>query len=175
MKSPKLNEIHDLDFVNFQSYIKDKISLIKNQPLNKFNSITKYHETVIDISDELKMQIQNKQNEILNQVNKLYEYYFELNEIVDQITKQINYHEDELNKLKKKIDLGEINDLFTAFKDRNCKPELKQPSLNTILCNLKHMITYIGNDKIIDEAIKEQLLTSWFKFKFIDLFETITT
>ena len=126
----EITEKHQPDLVNFNNYIEERIEILENQYCT--NSIIDYHETVIDIADEIYKSTKLKSEELKDYIEFIHKYNTNLIKISSDIAEKIKFHEGKIKELQEN--------------------NYKIPKLNTIP-KLSQLISIKLNEDTFDDEI----------------------
>ena len=120
----EITEEYQPDLVNFNNYIEERTEILENQYCT--NSVIGYHETVIDIADEIYKSTKLKSEELTEYIKLVQDYNTNLIKISSDIAEKIKFHEDKIKELQEN--------------------NYKVPELNTIKDKLNKIILFEEDD-----------------------------
>lgn len=189
---PKITEEYKADLLQFNDYIEERTELMETVHTK---SVILYHESIIDIAEELNQMVKLKQIELNEYVKVIQNYNTNLAEISSNLTKKIqqhnqkikeiednNYKLPELNTIPKLGQLLQIKlneDTFEDelvlnenyyYKDDLIIPKTDNPhtEIYKLPCNFEEIT--LENKRILTKSEKKiALLTIDYKYEYIDL------
>lgn len=93
----QITDDYNPNLLEFNEYIKERSNLIETVHVK---SVVKYHESIIDISEELNENIKVKELELDEYIKVLQNYKTSLTEISSNLTKNIDQHTQKLKEIK---------------------------------------------------------------------------
>ena len=195
LRLPEITEEYKANLLNFNDYIKERSELMETVHTK---SVILYHESIIDIAEELNEMVKLKQLELNEYVKVIQNYNTNLTEISSNLTKKIqqhnqkikeieynNYKLPELNTIPKLGQLLQIKlneDTFEDelvlnenyyYKDDLIIPKTDNPhtEIYKLPCNFEEVTP--ENKRILSKSEKKiALLSIEYKYEFIDLSKT---
>ena len=145
---PEITEEYQPDLINFNEYIEERTEILENRRCT--NSIMKYHETIIDIADEIYRQTKLKSEELKKYIELVQNYNTNLIKISSDISKKIKFHESKIKELEENnYKVPELN----LIKDKLNKIILfeEDDDFNTVV-KLNDNYYLVNNDLIIPKT-----------------------
>ena len=195
LQLPEITDEYQANLLQFNDYIKERTELMETVH-NK--SVILYHESIIDIAEELNKMVKLKQLELDEYIKVIQSYNTNLAEISSNLTKKIqqhnqkikeiednNYKLPKLNKIEDKLNkiiiFEEDDDFNTVIKlNENYyhKGDLIIPKTNNpyteiykLPCDFSKITP--ENKRVLAKLEKKiALLTIEYKYEFIDLSKT---
>ena len=195
IKPLHITEEYNPNLLEFNEYIKERSNLIETVHVK---SVIKYHESIIDIAEELNENVKIKQFELDEYIKVLQDYKSSLNEISSNLTKKMDQHTQKLKEIEennyKLPELNVINDKLNKIvptvededfnltivlnenyyhKDNLIIPKTNSPytEIYKLPCNFSEIT--IENKRILSKAEKKiALLSIEYPHEYIDLSNT---
>ena len=192
LQLPKITEEYQANLLHFNDYIKERTELMETVHTK---SVILYHESIIDVAEELNEMVKLKQLELEEYVKVIQNYNTNLAEISSNLSKKIqqhnqkikeiednNYKLPELNTIPKLGQLLQIKlneDTFEDelvlnenyyYKDNLIIPKTENPhtEIYKLPCNFEEITP--ENKRILANSEKKiALLSIDYKYEYIDL------